>query len=127
MRPVFYVATFIAVIALAFWAYRENYATQQALNEMTALQDEIAGLNEALAVQRAEWAYLNRPDRLQELAALNFDRLGLFPLEPDQLQPVRRVAYPLPPESLVIESPTDIVGDTGGDIKTAPADAEAFP
>ena len=31
MRPVLYVLSFLALIALGFWAYRENYATQAAL------------------------------------------------------------------------------------------------
>ena len=34
MRPVLYVLTFLAVIALGFWAYRENYATQASLREV---------------------------------------------------------------------------------------------
>ena len=97
MRPVLYALSFLAVMALAFWAYRENYATQNALRNVEALQVEIGALREALAVQRAEWAYLNRPDRLRELSTLNFDRLGLFPLEPTQFGQVDQVAYPTPP------------------------------
>ena len=41
------------------------------------LRAEIADEREALAVLNAEWAYLNRPDRLRDLADLNGDRLGL--------------------------------------------------
>lgn len=123
MRTLVLVLSFLAVIGSAFWAYSENYRTQAELKSMQELRNEIGSLRESLGMLRAEWAYLNRPDRLQELATLNFDRLGLFPLEPDQLQPVRRVAYPLPPEDLVIENPTDTLGD----VETAPADQESFP
>ncbi len=103
MRPVFYVATFIAVMALAFWAYRENYATQHSLREVSGLQQEITSLREALSIQRAEWAYLNRPDRLRDLTALNFDRLGLLPLEPEQFGQVDQTAYP--PSSFPVAMP----------------------
>ena len=116
MRPVLYVLSFLAVMALAFWAYRENYATQAALRDMGKLQNEIASLRDALALQRAEWAYLNRPDRLRELATLNFDRLGLLPLEPVQFGAAAQVSYPAPvilpgegpfPE---IDAPVEVTG-----------------
>jgi hypothetical protein len=97
MRPVLYALSFLAVMGLAFWAYRENYATQQSLRTVEELQAEIGTLREALAVQRAEWAYLNRPDRLRELSTINFDRLGLFPLEPGQFGQIGLVSYPVPP------------------------------
>jgi hypothetical protein len=100
MRPVVYVICFLSLIALGAWAYRENYATQAAQREVTALQNEIAELREALSVQRAEWAYLNRPDRLRELATLNFDRLGLFAMEPSQFGSAAEVAYPAPDAGL---------------------------
>jgi hypothetical protein len=94
MRPVLYVLLFLALIALGFWAYRENYATQAALKEVEGLQRQIVGLREALSVQRAEWAYLNRPDRLRDLATANYDRLGLLPMEPSQFGAAAQVAYP---------------------------------
>jgi hypothetical protein len=113
MRPVFYVLTFLAVMGLGFWAYRENYATQQALKDVARLDREISDLREALAVQRAEWAYLNRPDRLRELATINFDRLGLLPLEPEQFGQAAQVGYPVP-DLPVIDAPIDVVGETDG-------------
>ena len=114
MRPVLYVLSFLALIALGFWAYRENYATQAALKEVQGLQRQIVGLREALTVQRAEWAYLNRPDRLRELVTANFDRLGLMPMEPSQFGTAAQVAYPTPklPE---ISFSTDVQGTTNPD------------
>lgn len=97
MRPVLYVLSFLVLIGLGFWAYRENYATQAALREVANLQDEIASVREQLSTQNAEWAYLNRPDRLRELATMNFDKLGLLPMEPSQFGVVSTIAYPPPP------------------------------
>lgn len=85
-----------AVIGLAFWAYSENYKTKAALDEVTQLQREIGNLRETRSVLRAEWAYLNRPDRLRDLTLLNFDRLKLIPITPDQFGQVEHIAYPLP-------------------------------
>jgi hypothetical protein len=78
-----------------------------------ALQRQIVGLREALSVQRAEWAYLNRPDRLRELATANFDRLGLMPMEPSQFGTAAQVAYPAAklPE---ISFSTDVQGTSTG-------------
>lgn len=94
MRSVAYVLAAMAVFALAFWAYRENYATQRVLSETQRLQREIGEAQVRLSVLRAEWAYLNRPDRLAELAEINFDRLGLLPLRPDQFGRIDEVSFP---------------------------------
>ena len=121
MRPMLYILSFLAVLGLGFWAYRENYTTQTALRGVATLQDEIASLHESLAIQRAEWAYLNRPDRLRDLAVLNFDRLGLMPMEPHQFGRTSEVAYPLPPtladgvSDLAIVDPVDISGTLNAD------------
>jgi hypothetical protein len=101
MRPILYLLSFLMVLGTAFWAYRENYATQHQLKEIAALQDEIATLHEGITLQRAEWAYLNRPARLRELATINFDRLGLLPFEPEQFGQPDQVAFPLPPSQFV--------------------------
>jgi len=108
MRNLFLVVSAMAVIGLAFWAYRENYQTQEAQAEAGQLQRQIADARERLRVLNAEWAYLNRPQRLRDLADLNFDKLGLVPLRAEQFGRVGQVAYPPDEIDLPITEPIDV-------------------
>ena len=110
MRGLFFVLAALAVIGLAFWAYQENYKTQSAIADVRELHGEIGAAHERLGMLRAEWAYLNRPDRLADLADLNFDRLGLLPLMPDAFGAVDQIIYPLPP-ILPITNPIELSSD----------------
>lgn len=115
MKTISYILVSLCVLGLAFWAYHVNYATQDREQELRALNAEIADLQEGLSVLRAEWAYLNRPDRLRELAAINFDRLGLLPLEAAQFGAADQVAYPADP--LQVIQPQDLrPGDVSGEV-----------
>ena len=114
MRAILHILTAMAVIGLAFWAYRENYATQTALSETDKLHANIQAAHARLAVLKAEWAYQNRPDRLRDLAEINFERLGLLPLHPDQLGSVDEVSYPVVP-LLPITNPVDVSSAAAND------------
>jgi len=95
LRSILFILVALGVVGLASWAYQENYRTQASLREVERLNREIADLRERLGMLQAEWAYLNRPDRLRDLADLNFDRLGLLPLSPDQFGRVDQITFPL--------------------------------
>ena len=94
MRSLLYITTALGIIGLAFWAYHENFLTQRMLTKTEQLQLEIGQSRAKLRVLRAEWAYLNRPERLRDLVALNFDRLRLFPLGSAHFGRADQVAYP---------------------------------
>jgi hypothetical protein len=122
MRSLFYIFSALVVIGLAYWAYYENYRTQDAINHAERLEGQIATSRQRLRVLNAEWAYLNRPTRLRELADINFDRLRLMPLEAQQFGRIDEVDYP--PEvdlrldfsgSVSITNQPDLQSGTGAD------------
>ena len=108
MKYLLHPSTIVLVAVCATWAYRVNYATQEALNRVADLEAEIAREREALAVLGAEWAYLNRPDRLRALVDANAAALGLVPLDPAQYGEVAMVPFPPEPEP----EPTEAVLST---------------
>jgi len=110
MRSLFFIVCSAFVIGLAYWAYTENYKTQASLKEVRALQQQIAREKETIAVLNAEWAYLNRPDRLRDLVDLNFEDLKLIPLSPLHFGDSEMIGYP----TTIIDSVTDPVTISGG-------------
>jgi 16S rRNA (cytosine1402-N4)-methyltransferase len=92
--PVIFAA--LAVIGLGYWAYSQTILTQTAIRDVERLQREIGAESERLSVLRAEWAYLNRPDRLRELVDFNFERLQLLPMVPEQFGAVAELPSPRP-------------------------------
>lgn len=98
MKLVLYLSASVMVVVCATWAYRVNYATQEALNRVADLHAEIAAEREAIAVFDAEWEYLNRPDRLAMLVKANAAALGLSELTPDQFGDVANAPFPPQPQ-----------------------------
>jgi hypothetical protein len=117
--PIFLSA--LAVIGLGYWAYSQTILTQTAIRDVERLQREIGAERERLSVLRAEWAYLNRPDRLRELVDFNFERLELLPMVPEQFGTVAELPRPRPEpdpteqlESLLLLNASTGGGATGG-------------
>ncbi|MEM6620534.1 MAG: cell division protein FtsL [Pseudomonadota bacterium] len=123
MKTPLYVICCGLIVAMAYWAYKENYRTQASLRRVAALQADIAAERVAISVLRAEWAYLNRPERLRELVALTFPDLGLMPLMPEHFADAELVAYPAPPApEAEIKDPVSTAAPLNG-----PAPDKEFP
>jgi hypothetical protein len=120
MRGLPNIVTALAVIGLGYWAYSQTIQTQAAIRDVEQLQRDIGAERERLSVLRAEWAYLNRPDRLRELVDINFERLQLLPMVPDQFGTVAELPSPRPEpdptqqvEDLLFENAS--TAETGGE------------
>lgn len=68
--------------AMAFGLVQIKLAVQPAEEEFARLSRDLLASEEAIHVLRAEWSYLNRPERLADLAERHLD---LEPVGPGQL------------------------------------------
>lgn len=124
MRSFLHVLGVVLVVGLAYWAYKENYATQDAMRRVDDLQRQIGTAREELGVLRVEWAYLNRPERLRDLVDLNYPSLGLMPLAPEHFGEIAQVAFPrINPDE--VSAPVDTIAEINAD--TAPVTPMAAP
>lgn len=58
----------VAVIALSIGLYDIKYRAEAAEKRANQITRDIASEREGIRVLRAEWSYLNQPERIQELA-----------------------------------------------------------
>lgn len=70
------------VIVVGGALFALNYEVQELEAELDAVRDRMAQDRERVHVLRAEWSYLNQPQRLRELAS---EKLGLVPVAPAQV------------------------------------------
>ena len=72
----------LSLVALACVIYQVKYEARALDAEIAALAKRIDEERDAIAVLRAEWSLLNRPERIQRLAQKH---LKLAPAKPGQL------------------------------------------
>ncbi|MCP8937173.1 hypothetical protein NK718_01465 [Alsobacter sp. SYSU M60028] len=77
-----HLAAILALIGSALFAYRIKYDTISLGEEVVKLNHQIAREKTAIAVLRAEWQLVGRPDRIQALADKHSD---LVPASINQL------------------------------------------
>ncbi|MGD9656360.1 MAG: hypothetical protein AB7U61_01760 [Methylocystis sp.] len=58
----------LALVGSAVYAYSIKYQTSYRAEQITKTKIEIRQERDAIAVLRAEWAYMTRPERIQKLA-----------------------------------------------------------
>lgn len=85
MRRVITFWAFSSAAGLCFGLYMLGHHVERIERQLAELNRQIVQEEQSIQVLKAEWVYLNRPGRLQELAATFADRLRLAPLEPAQI------------------------------------------
>lgn len=69
MRRLSTVIWMLVIVAAAFMLYMVKYQVMSLKSQVAETSHQLESEKEALHVVAAEWAYLNRPERLQALAA----------------------------------------------------------
>ena len=82
-RFIFFVILIVSTFALGFWAYKINYDSRAADQRVKMLEKSILLANKQFKILNAEWAHLNRPERLRKLVEYYFLELRLNPINPD--------------------------------------------
>jgi cell division protein FtsL len=72
----------LGLVALAYGIYQVKYEARALDERIAVVTKEIDEERDALAVARAEWGLLNRPERIERLAKKYLD---LAPAQPAQL------------------------------------------
>lgn len=75
----------VCVAVLAIGLYLVKYSVADVQREVATLKTQLASEKESLHLLNAEWAYLNRPDRLRQLADRHLD---LAPIDSRQINQV---------------------------------------
>ncbi|MDX1483568.1 MAG: hypothetical protein R3229_03705 [Alphaproteobacteria bacterium] len=89
----------LAAVA-GFGLFHVKYRVQTLEDDLRRLNAAITEEQEQLHVLRAEWAYLNRPDRLQELSERH---LALRPLRAEQIGAIDSL-----PEAAAADGPSPL-------------------
>jgi cell division protein FtsL len=77
-------------IAAAVAAFVVKYEVRDLEDQLAALESDLVQSQESIHVLKAEWSYLNRPERLTELAERYLD---LVPMGPAQMTTLIDVPY----------------------------------
>lgn len=109
----------LAVVGLSFGLYDIKYRAEIADRRVQTITHQIASEQESIRVLRAEWSYLNQPERLQELAQ-RYTKLE--PLQAAQIGTFSDV--PMPHKADDFYSPTGRNG-LGGYAGVQPSDIGA--
>ena len=78
----------LGLVALAYVIYQVKYETRALDAEIASLDKQIDKERDAIAVLRAEWSLLNRPERIERLAQKH---LKLAPAKPVQIVTLDKV------------------------------------
>ncbi|KPF66017.1 hypothetical protein IP69_16260 [Bosea sp. AAP35] len=73
MIKLLHVVAIGALVSSAFYAYTIKYDTTLEAEQLQKIRMKAQRERDAIAVLKAEWQYLNRPDRLQALAERHLD------------------------------------------------------
>ncbi len=130
IRPFTFVALLLAGTS-GLYLYQTKHRAEVLDQQITHTLRQVAATRERIGLLRAEWALLNEPDRLNQLAG---QHLELQPLQPSRFVAASDLAshIPIPPPPaapaetpVAAEAPAPLPGDVVRVADTAPTQAAA--
>ena len=106
----------LAVIGASIGLYDIKYRAELAEKRVQTIEHKIASEQESIRVLRAEWSYLNQPERLQELAR-RYTKLE--PLQASQIGTFADIPMPHKADDFYAPNATSSLGGYAG---VAPSD-----
>jgi hypothetical protein len=114
------IVAIVALIGSAVYAYSIKYQTSFQAEQILKMKHEITAERNAIAVLRAEWSFLTRPERLQQLSDryLDLQQLGVNQIVsasviPDKAERVDSIGQRL--NSLGLDGSTSAVTTSGAE------------
>ncbi len=104
IRPVT-LATAALAVGAGLWLYQAKHNAQLADREIARLYRQVDQTKDRIGILRAEWALLNMPDRLREIATRH---LSLQMVQPTQWTTVAELARHLPPIAPAQAAPSQV-------------------
>ena len=95
------------IVAASYGLYMVKWEVHELKRQNKAVQSQIVAQKEALSILDAEWAYLNRPERLRDLAE---KYLVMKPESGEQMVSLARLMIVVPEEMQVAEEEDLIEG-----------------
>ena len=94
----------VGIVVAAFMLYTVKYEVQSLQAQIAETAHELEEEKEALNVAAAEWAYLNRPERLQQLASKYLASSGVTV---EQIAEIEAIGFPKQMEAAAPEATPD--------------------
>lgn len=116
MFKILHVVAIGALVSSALYAYTIKYDTTLHAEQLAKLKAKVVRERDAIAVLKAEWQYLNRPDRIQPLADKH---LALQPLGIGQIVRMQDIPMRGPKVDSIARKMEDL-GLSTGTIPSAP-------
>lgn len=106
------------VVGGAVWTYSIKHEAEEAADRVAALRRSIVAEQERIMFLRADWGFLNAPERLERLVRRHGEDLRLAPLSAAQ------IVHPadLPPPRPDPQDELETAGEPGDDFTTGSID-----
>lgn len=89
MKPL-YIGAFVVTVMLTYGLYTMKHEVQRLESKLQSLHRQLAFEREAARILRAEWSFLNNPERIEKLTARHLD---LTPVSVHRISAMARLPF----------------------------------